>query len=39
MGFRLRDSIPVVVIPSNTFPHKIDQQLTGWYLMQGDRDS
>ena len=39
MGFRLRDSVPVVIIPSKTFPHKIDPQLTGWYLMQGDRDS
>ena len=39
MGFRVRDSVPVVIIPSKTFPHKIDPQLTGWYLMQGDRDS
>jgi hypothetical protein len=39
MGFRLRDSVPVVIIPSKTFPHKIDPQLSGWYLMQGDRDS
>lgn len=39
MGFRLRDSVPVVVIPSKTFPHKIDPQLSGWCLMQGDRDS
>jgi len=39
MGFRLRDSAPVVIIPSKTFQHKIDPQLTGWYLMQGDRDS
>jgi len=39
MGFRPRDSCPVVIIPSKTFPHKIDPQLTGWYLMQGDRDS
>ena len=37
MGFRLRDSVPVVIIPSKTFQHKIDPQLTGWYLMQGDR--
>jgi hypothetical protein len=39
MGFRLRDSAPVVIIPSKTFQHKIDSQLTGWSLMQGDRDS
>ena len=30
MGFRLRDSVPVVIIPSKTFPYKIDPQLTGW---------
>lgn len=39
MGFRLRDSVPLVIIPSKTFPHKLDPKLTGWYLMQGDRDS
>jgi hypothetical protein len=39
MGFRLRDSAPIMIIPSKTFLHKIDPQLTGWYLMQGDRDS
>ena len=39
IGFRLRDSFPVVIIPSKTFPHKINPQLSGWYLMQGDRDS
>ena len=39
LGFRLRESIPVVIIPSKAFPHKIDSQLTGWYLVQGDRDS
>jgi hypothetical protein len=39
MGFRVRDSAPVMIIPSKTFPYKIDPQLTGWYLMQGDRDS
>ena len=39
MGFRLRESIPVVIIPSKTFAGKINPQLTGWYLMQGDRDS
>jgi hypothetical protein len=39
MGFRWRDSAPVVIIPSKTFPYKIDPQLAGWYLMQGDRDS
>jgi hypothetical protein len=39
MGFRVRDSVPVVIIPSKTFAGKIDPRLTGWYLMQGDRDS
>ena len=39
MGFRLRDSVPVMIIPSKTFHHKIDPKLTGWYLMHGDRDS
>jgi hypothetical protein len=39
MGFRLRDSVPVMIIPSKTFTGKIDSKLSGWYLMQGDRDS
>jgi hypothetical protein len=39
MGFRLRDSAPVMIIPSKSFIGKIDPELTGWYLMQGDRDS
>jgi hypothetical protein len=39
LGFRLRDSAPIMIIPSKTFAQKIDPQLTGWYLMQGDRDS
>jgi len=39
MGFRVRDSVPLMIIPSKTFARKIDPQLAGWYLMQGDRDS
>jgi len=39
MGFHLRDSCPVVIIPSKAFTRKIDPQLIGWHLMQGDRDS
>jgi hypothetical protein len=39
VGFHLRDSAPLMIIPSKTFAQKIDPQLTGWYLMQGDRDS
>jgi GNAT superfamily N-acetyltransferase len=39
MGFRPRDSAPIMIIPAKTFAHKIDPQLSGWYLMQGDRDS
>jgi hypothetical protein len=39
MGFRRRESSPVMIIPSKTFPYKVDSQLSGWYLMQGDRDS
>jgi hypothetical protein len=39
MGFRERESFPVVIIPSKNCTHKIDPELKGWYLMQGDRDS
>jgi hypothetical protein len=39
MGFHLRDSCPVVIIPSEASAGKIDPQLIGWHLMQGDRDS
>jgi hypothetical protein len=39
MGFRRRESVPVMIIPSKNFDQKIDPKLTGWYLMQGDRDS
>jgi hypothetical protein len=39
MGFRVRDSFPVIIIAAQTFERKIDPMLTGWYLMQGDRDS
>jgi len=39
MGFRRRESFPVVVIPSKSFKEEIDSKLTGWYLMHGDRDS
>jgi hypothetical protein len=39
VGFHLRDSAPLMIIPSRSFVGEIDPQLTGWYLMQGDRDS
>lgn len=39
LGFRVRDSVPVIIIPSKSFAGKMDSTLTGWYLMQGDRDS
>jgi len=39
MGFHLRDSVPVVIIPSKAFAGNSNPQLAGWYLMQGDRDS
>ena len=39
MGFRLRDSGPVMIVPSKAFAKKITPELSGWYLMQGDRDS
>jgi hypothetical protein len=39
LGFHVRESAPVVVVPSKTFAQKLEPQLTGWYLMQGDRDS
>lgn len=39
MGFRRRETFPVVIVPSKSFAQKIDSKLTGWYLMQGDRDS
>ena len=29
MGFRLRDSVPLMIIPSKTFARKIDSQLAG----------
>lgn len=39
MRFRVRDSAPIVIITSKSFAEKIDPQLSGWYLMHGDRDS
>lgn len=38
MGFRRRESAPIIIIPSKGFKDRIDSKLTGWYLMQGDRD-
>jgi hypothetical protein len=39
MGFRLRESAPMMILPSKSFAHKIHGKPTGCYLMQGDRDS
>ncbi len=35
MGFRLRDSVPMVCIPGPS----VDLRGANWFLMQGDRDS
>jgi hypothetical protein len=39
IGFRPRESAPLMMIPSKSFAHKIDRNPAGCYLMQGDRDS
>jgi hypothetical protein len=39
MGFRVRDSAPIVCIPSSSFANAVNVQSTNWFLMQGDRDS
>jgi len=39
IGFRLRESTPMMIIPSKSFAYKINGKPTGSYLMHGDRDS
>jgi hypothetical protein len=39
MGFRVRDSAPIVCVPSPLFANVADLRGGKWFLMQGDRDS
>jgi hypothetical protein len=39
MGFRVRDSAPIVCVPSPSFANVVDLRAGKWFLMQGDRDS
>jgi hypothetical protein len=39
MGFRVRDSVPMVCIPTRFITKTGDLANRGWFLMQGDRDS
>lgn len=39
MGFRVRDSAPIVWVPSPSFANTVDLRTAKWFLMQGDRDS
>ena len=39
MGFRERDSIPMVCIPGPVIGNSVDVRSAKWFLMQGDRDS
>ena len=39
MGFRVRDSAPIVCVPSPAFANVVDLRAGKWFLMQGDRDS
>jgi len=39
MGFRARDSVPMVCIPGTVLGGSIDVRSAKWFLMQGDRDS
>jgi hypothetical protein len=39
MGFRVRESAPIVCVPSPSFANAGDSQAAKWFLMQGDRDS
>lgn len=38
-GFRVRESAPVMIVPSPTFSSGVKLESNGWFLMQGDRDS
>ena len=39
MGFHVRDSAPIVCVPSQSFANVVDLRGGKWFLMQGDRDS
>jgi hypothetical protein len=39
MGFRLRDSAPIVCVPAPSFAGTMNIRNMKWFLMQGDRDS
>jgi GNAT superfamily N-acetyltransferase len=39
MGFRVRDSVPVVSLPGLSFGDAVDMRRANWFLMQGDRES
>jgi hypothetical protein len=39
MGFRVRDSAPIVCVPSPSFTNTVDLRTAKWFLMHGDRDS
>jgi hypothetical protein len=39
MGFRTRDSVPIICIPGAVLDDSVDVRSAKWFLMQGDRDS
>jgi hypothetical protein len=39
MGFRVRDSAPIICVPSPSLGNPVEIQAATWFLMQGDRDS
>jgi len=39
IGFRARDTVPMVCVPGAAFSSSVDVRNTKWFLMQGDRDS
>jgi hypothetical protein len=39
MGFRVRDSAPMVCIPARSLTKTVELPSNRWFLMQGDRDS
>jgi hypothetical protein len=39
MRFRPRDAVPMVCVPDTDLGNSVDIRQSGWFLMQGDRDS
>ena len=39
MGFRARDSVPMICIPGSALGNSVNVRSAKWFLMQGDRDS